>query len=82
MKYLLLIFLVLLVFWLWRSSQRARSQPAQPQRRAPQKPVAKEITEMVACDVCQVHLPRAEALSGPGGVGIYCSEAHRREAGA
>ncbi|MGH8832099.1 MAG: PP0621 family protein, partial [Polaromonas sp.] len=38
-----------------------------------------EVTEMVACDVCQVHLPRSEALIGSKG--IYCSDEHRRQAG-
>ena len=39
----------------------------------------KEIMEIVACKVCQVHLPKSEALIGSDG--FYCSEAHRREAG-
>ncbi len=81
MKYLLVITLVLLVFWLWRSSRRAdrnAAQPRHPDSKAP--PAGKEITEMVACGVCHVHLPKSEALIGRDG--FYCSEAHRREAGA
>jgi uncharacterized protein len=38
------------------------------------------VTEMVACEVCGVHLPKSEALIGSRG--IYCSEAHRRQAGS
>ncbi|MEO7954139.1 MAG: hypothetical protein ABIR35_08625 [Polaromonas sp.] len=33
---------------------------------------------MVACDVCHVHLPKSDALIG--NKGIYCSDAHRRQA--
>ena len=78
MKYLLVIVLALVVFWLWRNSRQAERHAAQP-RHPPNKPTAgKEITEMVACDVCHVHLPKSDALIGRDG--FYCSEAHRREA--
>lgn len=76
MKYLLVIVLVLMVLWLWRSNRRAERQdkpPAQPAGRTGQPP-----TEVVACAVCAVHLPRSDAL--PGGNGFYCSDAHRRQA--
>lgn len=75
MKYLFVIVLALVVLWLWRSNRRADQQETPPRRgAAPDKPV----TEMVACAVCAVHLPRSEAL--PGGQGFYCSDAHRRQA--
>jgi uncharacterized protein len=77
MKYLLVIALVLVVFWLWRQNRPAEKNAAPPQR--PNVPEGKGLTEMVACDVCHVHLPRSEALIGRDG--FYCSEAHRREAG-
>ena len=76
MKYLLVITFVLVVFWLWRQKREARKDAAAP--RAPRKAPPRSITEIVACEVCQVHLPRSEALIG--GDGFYCSEAHRREA--
>lgn len=80
MKYLLVILLILVVFWLWRSD-RPSPKKAAPPNRAPRKPLeTTEITEMVACDFCHIHLPRSEALIGRDG--FYCSEAHRREAGA
>jgi uncharacterized protein len=78
MKYLLVIGLALLVFWLWRHNRQAEKEAAQVRRR-PNGLAEKEITEIVACKVCQVHLPKSEALIG--GDGFYCSEAHRREAG-
>jgi uncharacterized protein len=37
------------------------------------------VAEMVACEVCGLHLPKSEALIA--GKGIYCSDAHRRQAG-
>jgi uncharacterized protein len=76
MKYLIVIVLALVVVWLWRSNRRAEQQDRQAGQPAtrPDKPV----TEVVACAVCAVHLPRADAL--PGGRGFYCSDAHRRQA--
>ena len=74
MKYLLVISLVLVVFFLWRHNRQAEKRPAP--RQQPGAPAA--ATEMVACSVCQVHLPKSEALIGNDG--IYCSEAHRRQA--
>ena len=78
MKYLLVLTLVMVVLWLWRNNRRAdlRQQDKQAARRATQAPALP--TEIVACDVCHVHLPRSEALTGPGGV--YCSAAHRQQA--
>jgi uncharacterized protein len=82
MKFLLILVLVLVVLWLWRNSRRAdRDADAQSaSSKAAQRPRQPQIsaTEVVACAVCQVHLPRSEALAGPGGV--YCSAAHRQQA--
>ena len=76
MKYLLVIVLALVVLWLWRSNRRTEDpdRPAAPPAGRPGKPA----TEVVACAVCDVHLPRVDAL--PGGKGFYCSDAHRRQA--
>jgi uncharacterized protein len=80
MKYLLVILLVLVVFWLWRSGRPSQKNSEQPGRPHGTPPKENEIPEMVACGVCHVHLPKSEALIGRDG--FYCSEAHRREAGA
>ena len=82
MKYLLILGLTVAVIWLWQSKRRtslngkAKTRPPKPQpkNRVQQLPA----TEIVACDVCAVHLPQAEALIG--GHGVYCSDAHRRQA--
>ena len=79
MKYLLVIALVLGVFWVWRNKRRDEARGAQPPKAAKPTGLPRIATEMVACGVCQIHLPRSEALPGPGG--LYCSAAHRQQAG-
>ena len=80
MKYLLVILLILVVFWLWQYERRTQKGVATPPPRPPASPgQSGGATEIVACSVCQVHLPRAEALIGRG-ARPYCSQAHRREA--
>jgi uncharacterized protein len=77
MKYLLVTALIVVVFLLWRHNRQADRNEAQ-RSHPPTKP-SREVTEVVACAVCQVHLPRSDALPGPKG--FYCSDAHRRQAG-
>lgn len=78
MKYLLIFGLVLFGLWFLRtklqggSANKTAQKPPGPARQ-PQLP-----TEIVACAVCNVHLPRSEALVGPNG--LYCSAAHRQQA--
>lgn len=79
MKYALVIGLVLVFFWLWSSSRKASLDDSK-QNSTPQKPGAPtKTTEIVACEVCHVHLPRIEALTGSRG--LYCSAEHRQQAG-
>ena len=76
MKYLIVLAVVLVGIWLWRNNRHAelRDKPTARPRATP----LPEPTEIVACAVCAVHLPRTDAL--PGGQGVYCSDAHRRQA--
>ena len=79
MKYLLVAVLVLVVFWLWRHNRDTERRDAAAARPpAPSKP-GTAVTEIVACQVCGVHLPKSDALIGD--TGMYCSDAHRRQAG-
>ena len=79
MKYFLVLLLVFVVFWLWSHNRRIEKKHTDDAR-PPHQPGAKNVlTEIVACDVCQVHLPRSDALIG--NKGVYCSDAHRRQAG-
>lgn len=80
MKYLLVTALILGIFWLWRHNRQSEKDAAAPPRPPVHAPAASAVTEIVACSVCQVHLPRSEALIGGTGA-FYCSQAHRREAG-
>lgn len=80
MKYLLILAIAVLVVWLWRNNRRdagVASQQASPQR---PDVAQRSVTEMVACEICHVHLPRSEALTGRNGSGVYCCEAHRNKA--
>ena len=75
MKYLVLRAVVLVVFWLWRSSRRGDA----PRRNAAGDEPAGQPQDMVECPVCRVHLPRADALPGPDGQ-LYCCAEHRSRA--
>lgn len=83
MKYVLVLALVALVFFFWQAKRRSdmgqrtrpgsSAQPTRPTRQAKLPP-----TDMVACAVCQLHLPRHEALQVRQA--SYCCEAHRLQA--
>jgi uncharacterized protein len=74
MKYLVLIAVIFIVLWLMRSSREAQhgqqGRASGAGRAAPPPP-----QDMVECPVCHVHLPRTDALPGPGGR-IYCCAEH------
>ena len=73
MKFLLVLAVVLIAFWIWRSSRRDRKPP-------PGKPGADEVKtiEMVRCEVCGVHCPKADSVAGK--LGLYCTVQHRNQA--
>lgn len=76
MKYLLVFAIVFAAIWLWRSNRQApRDDTVQPGRRNVAMP-----QDMIACAFCDLHVPRTDALPGPGGL-LYCSAEHRRRAG-
>lgn len=68
MKLLLVLAVVLLVLWLLRSTRRDDSPPPEPPPPGPK--------EVVRCGLCQLHLPRDEALVGRHG--LYCCAEHQR----
>ncbi len=71
MKYLFWALVLLLVWWAWRRSRAAGSQPTPPATPPAQ--------DMVTCTHCGIHLPHNEAVAGAHGQ--YCSTAHRSAAG-
>lgn len=76
MKYLLLLAVILAVIWFMRGARRVEGGGT-GRRRAGSPPPPQD---MVECPVCHVHLPRADALPGPGGQ-LYCCADHARRAG-
>ena len=80
MKYLLVIAVVLVAFYIWRHNRRAEAQERaeaeqadrqRPSRRTPAVPSA-----MVTCRHCGLHLPAPDAVKGS--LGFYCGPEHRR----
>lgn len=75
MKYLVL-FGVLLVVYLLLRQQRQGERSTPSARKAKPPPATPQ--DMVACPVCQVHLPRADALADARGR-LYCCAEHRQQ---
>lgn len=73
MKFLLVLAVVLVAFWVWRNNRLTdRDDARTPAPRKPQHPAI-----MVACAQCGTHLPEIEAI--PGAQGVYCCHEHRRQ---
>ena len=69
MKFLLVLLVVLVGFFVWRSGRTQRV--ARPRQAAP---AARTVVEMVPCARCGVHCARDEAVMGKAG--LYCSAQH------
>jgi uncharacterized protein len=78
MKYLLVLAVIFVALWLFRSNRREAERDENASRQAPPPPLQPP-QDMVRCPVCSIHLPRADALRGPDGQ-LYCSPDHRRQA--
>lgn len=72
MKYLVLLIVLAVAVGIWRSRRPTDSGTAKAAPRAFAQP-----QDMVACDHCGVHVPRAEALML--GQHAYCCAEHRRQ---
>lgn len=72
MKFLLVLAVLVVAFWLWRNGRRAvgGETPGSPQQ------PAKGAVPVVACDFCGMHLPESELVKGERG--RYCCQEHRR----
>ncbi len=73
MKLLLVVLVLLLGVWLWRTgrgSRASRKPPAAGAGAAPQ--------DMICCSLCSLHVPAADAVTGSNG--SYCCLDHRRRA--
>jgi len=77
MKFFVILGVVLLAVWLWRSGRRDHRGPDRPAPPASPPPPG-DPQEMVRCAHCGVHLPRSDAVIGR--IGYYCSPEHRQHA--
>jgi len=79
-KYLLVLAVVLIAFWLWRSNRERESESNRTEKPPPGRPGPDptKAIEMVSCDVCGTHCPQGDAVVGRRGV--YCSVQHRGQA--
>jgi uncharacterized protein len=83
MKYLLVVLVLAVAFWLWRKgrttessgqvSQMRHSDGAAQPDQAQNRPLA-----MIRCRHCGVHLPQSDAVQGQQG--FYCGALHRASA--
>lgn len=74
MKYLLLFAIAIAAFLLWRNNRAPEQDHKVRQKTPPGQP-----QDMIACALCDLHVPRTDALPGPGGK-LYCSAEHRQRA--
>ena len=77
MKYLIVLVVVLVAFWVWRNNRREEREDRQRTGSTSNQPP--KLEDMVSCPVCSVHLPAAEAVPGRRGT-LYCSAGHRQQA--
>ena len=73
MKFILVIAVVLVAFYVWRSSRIARRPPPAAPRSDPAK-----VVEMASCDLCGVHCAVNDLVVGRRGA--YCTTQHRAQA--
>lgn len=79
MKYLLVLAVIVVAFWLWRKARREELQSRTPPPPPPAPGTIAPPQAMLRCAHCGLHLPAADAVRGPDGT-AYCSAAHRQAA--
>ena len=75
MKFVLVLALVLVGVWLFRFSRRNDRDLGAPSKKPPAAQHHQAL-DMVRCRVCDLHLPRLDAIEGKQG--LYCSMEHRQ----
>jgi uncharacterized protein len=73
MKYLLVLAVVAVAFWVWRNNR----QSAKVESKKPPPAHSNAVQPMLQCAACGVHLPASDALVGRKG--SYCSAAHQKQ---
>lgn len=69
-KFLLLVVIGVVAWWIFRDYQRSLSG------KAPPPPRARAAEDMVKCAQCEVNLPRSEAIYSGGE--FYCTPEHQQ----
>jgi uncharacterized protein len=72
MKIIMVLVVVLIGIWLFRSNRRADNGAAAHKQRPPH--AANSPQDMVRCQLCDLHLPMIDAIQGKHGV--YCCPEH------
>lgn len=77
MKYLVVVLVVVGILWLMlKRTTRPGDDAGDTARKAPRKAAPPEVSAMLACAHCGVHVPQGEMLRDARGLS-FCSEAHR-----
>jgi uncharacterized protein len=80
MKYLLVLFVVMVGIWVWRSNRAGERADEEAEARRGRPKQVDSAVDMVGCDVCGLHCPRDDLVEGRKG--RYCSVQHRNQAEA
>ena len=75
MKYLLVLAVVMVAFYVWRNN-RINDRTDKPRQSPPPSGNSRLPVVMVACHQCGTHLPQGDTVQGS--LGPYCSAEHRR----
>ena len=78
MKFLLVLIVVMVGVWIWRSNRAAERAEEDNSRRPRGKPAG--AIDMGRCDLCGMHCPGDDLVKGRRGA--YCSTEHRDQAEA
>lgn len=79
MKFLLVLFVVLVGIWVWRSNRAAdKADELRDRPKSARKSIG--AIDMGRCDLCGMHCPSDDLVAGERGV--YCSTQHRNQAEA
>lgn len=79
MKYLLVLAVVLVAFYIWRNNRAANVQAQADSARSAQRKAAQNAAlpdAIITCRHCGVHLPSRDAVKGT--LGYYCGPEHQR----
>lgn len=77
MKIALILLAVIAAIWFFKASRRGAGNSRKTPPEDAKKPEVPAL-DMVRCHLCEMHLPKPDAIEGKKG--SYCSLEHRRQA--